>query len=169
MAARETSKVSHEGNARDGGGGGETHSQSSGYGQPASLGRFDHVAIEIAAFDATIDELVATGSMRLIRLGTVPRTGRRVALLGDGTGVKIELMENPEASAPQLAHLAFRCSDMALSQQSLEAQGWRWLLGPHTLSAAKADSALFEDAHRLRLQIIRYDDTSPDLVEWQNA
>ena len=172
MATRKTSKSPQKENRKTGvADKGETHLRPSAVDQrqPASLGRFDHVAIEVAAFEATVDELVATGSMRHIRSGVLARTGQRIALLGDGTGVKIELIENKDASAPRLAHLAFRCADVVNSKQSLEVQGWRGLFGPHTLDAAKADTALLEDAQHLRLQIIRYDDTSPDLIEWQNV
>lgn len=134
-----------------------------------TLDRFDHVAIEVAAIDATIDELVATGAMRVIRTGVLARTGQRIVMLGDGTGVKIELIEAPEAQVPRLAHIAFRCADAPAAKESLEDQGWRNLRGPHRLDAAMAETALLEDARGLRLQVISYDEASPDVVTWDAA
>jgi hypothetical protein len=130
------------------------------------LGRFDHVAIEVGAFDETVATLVATGTLRLIRIGTMRRTGRRIAMLGDGTGVKIEIIENDDAATPRLAHVAFRSTDVAGSLRHLETKGWQVLFGPHALEAAHAETALLQNGQQLNLQVIRYEDSSPDIVEW---
>jgi hypothetical protein len=132
----------------------------------AKLGRFDHVAIEIAAFDDAVQSLVASGALRVIRIGTMRRTGRRIAMLGDGTGVKIEIIESDDAATPRLAHIAFRSADVAESLRHLEPGGWQVLFGPHALEAAHAETAMLQNNHQLNLQVIRYEDTSPDIVEW---
>lgn len=134
-----------------------------------NLGRFDHVAIEVGAFDEAVETLVASGTLRVIRIGTMRRTGTRIAMLGDGTGVKIELIENSEAGTPRLAHIAIRSTDVARSLRHLEAGGWQVLYGPYVLEAAHAESALLQNSHQLNLQVIRYEDTSPDIVEWSGA
>lgn len=133
------------------------------------LGRFDHVAIEVGAFDEAMQTLVASGTLRVVRIGTMRRTGTRIAMLGDGTGVKIELIENSDAGTPRLAHIAFRSTDVAGSLRHLKASGWQVLFGPHVLEAAQAETALLQNGHQLNLQVIRYEDTSPDIVEWSGA
>lgn len=132
----------------------------------SKLGRFDHVAIEVGAFDEAMETLVASGALRVIRLGTMRRTGTRIAMLGDGTGVKIELIESGDAGIPRLAHVAIRSTDVAQSVRHLGAHGWQILHGPYALEAAHAESALLRNGHELNLQVIRYEDTSPDIVEW---
>lgn len=134
-----------------------------------NLGRFDHVAIEVGAFEDAVATLVASGALRVIRIGTMRRTGARIAMLGDGTGVKIELIENGEAGTPRLAHIAIRSTDVGRSLRHLEAGGWQVLYGPYLLEAAHAESALLQNGHQLNLQVIRYEDTSPDIVEWSGA
>lgn len=130
------------------------------------LGRFDHVAIEVGPFDEVVEALVASGALRVVRVGIMRRTGLRIAMLGDGTGVKIEIIESSDAAAPRLAHIAFRSGDVAGSIRHLEERGWQVLFGPHGLEAAQAETALLQSQHQLNLQVIRYDDSSPDIIEW---
>jgi len=131
-----------------------------------TLGRFDHVAIEVADFDAEVEQLAATGALKVLRYGTMRQTGLRIAMLGDGTGAKIELIENPDAVEPRFAHLAFRSRDIRATREALESRDWRILREPQMLADARAESMLAQNARGLSLQAIRYDETSPDIVEW---
>ncbi|HVV92079.1 MAG TPA: VOC family protein [Hyphomicrobiales bacterium] len=131
-----------------------------------TVGRFDHVAIEVGDLDAYIARLTETGALRLMRRGALGRSGQRIAMLGDGTGVKIELIERPGAQAPVLAHLAFRCDGVDATRSDLMDRGWRAERGPNDLADAHARSALLSDGAGLYLQVLAYRETSPDIAEW---
>jgi predicted enzyme related to lactoylglutathione lyase len=130
------------------------------------LGRMDHVAIEVNDLDARIERLCRTGGMRLLRRGTNKRSGERLAMVGDATGMKLELIENPEAREPRFLHVAFRSGDLDAATASLQDQGWQKLRGPIDLSEAEARSVLMSDGDGFELQVLSYRPTSPDLVEW---
>jgi len=131
-----------------------------------SVGRIDHVAIEVSDLDRFIDQLVATGGMRLLRRGSAKRTGQRLAMVGDAMGMKFELIENPAATAPRYLHVAFRTADVAQSLASLAERGWRHERGPFRLEEAKAQSGLVSDGNGFEVQVLTYDSDSPDIVEW---
>jgi catechol 2,3-dioxygenase-like lactoylglutathione lyase family enzyme len=130
------------------------------------LDRMDHVAIEVADLDARIERLCRTGAMRLLRRGTNNRTGQRLAMVGDPTGMKLELIENPDAHEPRFLHLAFRSGDVDAALASLVDQGWNHLRGPNDLREAEARSILLNDGDGLEMQVLAYEPTSPDIVEW---
>jgi predicted enzyme related to lactoylglutathione lyase len=132
------------------------------------LQRMDHVAIEIADLDARIERLCATGGMRLLRRGTNKRSGQRLAMVGDATGMKLELIENPDAHVPRFSHLAFRSADVDAALASLSEQGWNHLRGPNDLPEAEARSILVNDGDGLELQVLAYAPTSPDIIEWKD-
>jgi catechol 2,3-dioxygenase-like lactoylglutathione lyase family enzyme len=131
-----------------------------------SLTRLDHVAIEVNDIDHYVELLESTGCLRLIRWGVMGASGRRIAMLGDGTGMKIELAEQPSASAPRLLHLALRANDVDRACQTLTQDGWTVVRGPNPLPAAHAVSALLSNTEGFQLQVIGYEPTSPDTVEW---
>jgi predicted enzyme related to lactoylglutathione lyase len=131
-----------------------------------SLGRMDHVAIEVADLDLRIERLCGTGGMRLLRRGSNKRTGARLAMIGDATGMKLELIENPEAVEPRFLHIAFRSGDIDASLAALVDQGWEKLRGPLDLPEAEARSILMKDGDGFELQVLSYQPTSPDIVEW---
>jgi catechol 2,3-dioxygenase-like lactoylglutathione lyase family enzyme len=127
--------------------------------------RLDHVAIEVPDLDAYVAKLTETGVMRLLRLGAT-RNGQRIAMLGDGQGGKLELIEKTTLSQPCFAHVAFRCDDADVAQADLLAKGWQEKRGLHDLAAAQARTALLSDGRGFDLQVIAYQPTSPDIVEW---
>lgn len=131
--------------------------------------RLDHVALEVDELERHIELMCESGLLRLIRMGTLGRTGQRIAMLGDGSGTKVELIEDPTASSPRLAHLAFAVEDVDDARAALLEKGWEGLRGPNELSAAKARSALLRDRRGLMLQVITYQDNSPDLARWGEA
>jgi len=133
-----------------------------------SLERLDHVAIEVADLDHYVEQLVGTGGMKLLRRATVRRTGARMAMVGDPTGMKLELIENRDAAggAPRFLHVAFRSSDVDAAARSLVSKGWTWERGPIDLEEAQARSVLLSDNGGFELQVLTYRPTSPDVVEW---
>ncbi|HEV8023172.1 MAG TPA: VOC family protein [Candidatus Lustribacter sp.] len=132
------------------------------------LDRMDHVAIEVADLDARIERLCRTGAMRLLRRGFNKRSGQRLAMVGDATGMKLELIENPEAHEPRFLHLAFRSGDVDAALTTLVDQGWNHLRGPNDLPEAEARSILLNDGDGLEMQVLAYEPTSPDIIEWRD-
>jgi catechol 2,3-dioxygenase-like lactoylglutathione lyase family enzyme len=127
--------------------------------------RFDHVAIEVDDFDERVAALVDEVGMTLVREGVRHRTGQRIAMLGDETGVKIELIEADRAE-PTFAHVAFRAEqadDVDAAEAALVDAGWSMVNPAHDLTAAKARTTLLADAGGLHLQVIAYRPDSPDL------
>lgn len=130
---------------------------------------FDHVALEVGDLDARIAQLVDHCGMRLLRMGTRHSTGQRIAMLGDGTGTKLELIESDDRHAPSFAHLAFRVEDTRRQLADLETAGWPTKRDVHRLEAARADTALLDAGGGLHIQVISYDADSPDDVRWDQA
>ena len=131
--------------------------------------RLDHVALEVDELERHIELMSRSGLLRLIRMGTLGRTGQRIAMLGDGTGTKVELIEDPTASSPRLAHLAFAVENVDDARATLLDGGWEAVRGPNDLPAARARSALLRDGRGLMLQVITYQDDSPDLARWSEG
>ena len=125
-------------------------------------GHFDHVAIEVAHIEQHVRLLTATGALHLIREGTVGATGQRIAMLGDGTGARVELIESRGIEQPSLAHMAIRVPEVEAARERLIANGWEPVRGPNELIAANARSALLRDSQGLHLQVISYAEGSPD-------
>lgn len=135
-----------------------------------SLDRLDHVAIEVTDLDYYIEQLVRTGGMKVLRRATAKRTGTRMAMVGDPTGMKLELIENRDATggAPRFLHVAFRSSDVDAAARSLVGKGWKWERGSIDLEEAQARSVLLSNDGGLELQVLTYRPTSPDIVEWSD-
>lgn len=132
-----------------------------------TIGRIDHVALGVPDLESAVARFTGPLGLRLIRRGTVGRTGSAMAMVGDGTGMKIELIETAGTTAPALLHIAFRSDDVAGDVETLrDEQGLAHLRGPNALPAAAALSALFANGDGLELQIIQYEPASPDLAEW---
>lgn len=131
----------------------------------------DHVALEVDDIDERVQRLEAAG-LRVLRHGTRYSTGQRIVMMGDGTGNKLELIEaepDPEGGtreAPAFAHLALRTDDADDAHRRLQAAGFQSRSEPHDLAAARARSALLDSGGGFRVQVISYDDDSPDAVTW---
>ena len=131
--------------------------------------KFDHVAIEVREFDERIRNLTEHCGMRLLRRGVRYSTGQRIAMVGDGAGTKIELIEATDGDAEAtFAHIAFRVDDAQAAVEQLHAAGWNTKRPLHRLDAARADTALMADESGLPVQFISYDDDSPDMVTWDD-
>lgn len=132
-----------------------------------TINRIDHFALDVPDLEAAIARFTGTLGLRLIRRGTVGRTGSAMAMIGDGTGMKIELIATPGIATPTLAHIAFRSDDVVADAAGVQASdGLTLLRGPNPLPSAAALSTLFSDGAGLELQIIQYEEGSPDIVEW---
>src|SRR5690606_2918772 len=115
-----------------------------------------------------IDAVVAmleVCSMQVIRRGERFRTGQPIVMIGDGTGVKLELIETG-ADAPVVAHLAFRVDDLDATVDELVALGWTNTRAAHDLPSARARTALMSHGE-MGVQLITYEPDSPDLAEWR--
>ena len=131
--------------------------------------KFDHVAIEVDDLDEQVRQLVDHCGMRLLRMGSRFSTGQRIAMLGDGTGTKLELIETDVTSGddgPTFAHLAFRVDDASGQVSKLNAAGWSTKRDSHRLESAKAETALLRTGTGMDVQVISYDHDSPDDVRW---
>ncbi len=132
-----------------------------------TLAKLDHVAIWVPNLEQSIAIFVRTGGLRLLRQGTVRATGAKLAMLGDRTGMKIELIEIPDTNALQFLHLAFQTDDVDASIQQAETNGWTVGHGPDEIAAAKARSAFLADADGFEFQVLSYAADSPDTRTWQ--
>lgn len=134
----------------------------------------DHVALEVDDIDERVQRLEAAG-LRVLRHGTRYSTGQRIVIMGDGTGSKLELIEaepDPEGGtreAPAFAHLALRTDDADDAHRRLQAAGFESRSEPHDLAAARARSALLDSGGGFRVQVISYDDDSPDAATWDQG
>ena len=127
--------------------------------------KFDHVAIEVNDFDDRVQALVNDIGMTLVRRGIRYRTGQRIAMLGDETGVKLELIES-DADQPAFAHVAFRADEAEAvdeAEAALVQAGWSTVNPVHDLAAARARTTLVADRGGLHVQVIAYEPDSPDL------
>jgi catechol 2,3-dioxygenase-like lactoylglutathione lyase family enzyme len=132
-----------------------------------TLAKLDHVAIAVPNLEQSIAIFVRTAGLRLLRRGTVGTTGAKLAMLGDRTGMKIELIESPDTTAPLFLHLAFQTDDVDASIQQAETDGWTVGRGPNEIAAAKARSAFLTDADGFEFQVLSYAADSPDTKAWQ--
>jgi hypothetical protein len=101
-----------------------------------------------------------------LRRGTATATGAPIAMLGDRTGVKIELIENPAATSLRFLHIAYESSDVDASIEEAEQNGWSLGRGPNEIAAAKARSAFMADSSGFEFQILTYAANSPDTQTW---
>jgi catechol 2,3-dioxygenase-like lactoylglutathione lyase family enzyme len=135
---------------------------------PAGVERVDHVAIVVPDFDATVAMLTASLGLRCARIGRLGKDGtRRIAMIADGTGFKLEIIEaaeGPDAvTGPTLDHVALRVRDVDESHRLLLDAGFVEERPPRRLEPAHARTALLAEPNGMQVQVIRYDPTSPDL------
>jgi len=131
-----------------------------------NLEKMDHVAIEVPDIARYIDKFVSTGGLKLLRRGVATATGVEIAMLGDRTGMKIELIENKAATEMKFLHVAFRAADVDTATQEIAANDWVLGRGPNDIAAAKARSAFMTDGKGFEFQILTYAPDSPDIAQW---
>ena len=120
--------------------------------------RLDHIALQVSDFDQRIALLQQLG-MSVRRVGALSSDPtRRIAMLSDERGFKLELVE---AGRDGLAHLAFEVDDVAAATTDAPPP-LQVTRPPYRLDAAGADSAMLADDGGLTVQFVRYDADSPD-------
>jgi hypothetical protein len=124
---------------------------------------FDHAGVETTSIEEDARHYVEALGLRLIRWGTHSQTGGRIAMLGDGQGVKLELIEVREPTG-DLAHLAFRTADLATARADAIAAGCAGRGEPRRIEAAQAATAMVAMPSGTRVQLIQYEPGSPDLA-----
>ncbi|CCH86954.1 putative Glyoxalase/bleomycin resistance protein/dioxygenase [Modestobacter italicus] len=126
-------------------------------------GVLDHVGTEEPDIDARVAFLVGVVGHRVLRWGSHVVTGRRIVMLADPAGTKLELMEVDERRG-ELDHVAYRVADVDRAHSALLAAGCTELRPPFDLAAARARSSLLREPAGHRLQLIAYAPDSPDLT-----
>jgi catechol 2,3-dioxygenase-like lactoylglutathione lyase family enzyme len=125
----------------------------------------DHVALEETDIEAAVALHVDVLGFALLRWGRHVATGRRIAMLADPHGGKVELIE-VEVVTGELAHIAYRTggpADLDAAHAALLHAGCTELNPPFRLEPAKARTSFVRDAAGRRVQLIAYDPDSPDL------
>jgi catechol 2,3-dioxygenase-like lactoylglutathione lyase family enzyme len=124
--------------------------------------RVDHVAVEVSDFDERLQLFTEHLGFTLKRMGRYNADPtRRIAMLGDSSGFKIELIEGAD-DAGAFKHIALLVDDVASSHAALVAAGFTSQVEPKRLPPAKGDTAVVRDAAGLVVQLVRYDADSPD-------
>ncbi len=132
-----------------------------------STPKVDHVALEVGDIDHRIETLVGTGAFKVLREGRrMADLSKRIVMLGDGTGFKLELIESDRDGA-SFEHVALRVSDVDETHGELLEKGWVGKKGPNELAPALARTAQLCDTG-FNLQIISYASNSPDMVVWND-
>lgn len=122
----------------------------------------DHVGTEEPDVDARVAFLVDVLGFRVLRRGTHVVTGRRILMLADPAGTKLELMEVAERTGA-LDHVGYRVADVDAAHAALLAAGCTEVRAPFEIAAARARSSLVREAAGHQLQLIAYAPGSPDM------
>jgi hypothetical protein len=135
---------------------------------PAFGAVLDHVATVEPDIESAVTRHVELFGFRLLRWGRHTVTGRRIAMLADPSGGKVELIEidaGPEAEAArrELAHVSYRLGDVDALHATLLSLGFAEIRPPGRLEPARARTSLLRDPAGANLQLISYDEDSPDL------
>jgi hypothetical protein len=102
--------------------------------------------------------------MRLQRIGRLVRDpARRIAMVGDGHGFKLELVEgaDPDGS-DRLLHVAWHVDDVDESHDRLIEAGCTSEREPFRLDAARGRTAIVQPPAGVPVQLVHYDADSPD-------
>lgn len=125
---------------------------------------FDHAGIESTDIETDVEMYCQTLGLVHIRWGRHSDTGRRIALLHDGSGTKLELIEVAECDG-SWAHIAFRTDNVAADHDRVVAAGFRSVQPCTRIEPALATSAFVRSLSNTLVQLIQYDPTSPDLIQ----
>lgn len=130
----------------------------------ARLPFLDHQGFETLDIDTDVSRLKTLG-MTLIRWGTHAVTGKRIALLHDGVASKIELIEVDIATG-MLNHTAFAVDQLGIEHTQALASGYIEERAPFRLHAAQAHTSFIRTSAGTLVQLIQYDEYSPDRAPW---
>lgn len=122
--------------------------------------RVDHIAMNVTNLDERVSTFCKLG-MTVRRKGNLSTDpSRRIVMLSDGWGFKIELIESP---GDGVAHVAIAADNVDDRFAELLCTGLEPQRAPHRLEPAKARSAMLSDEFGLAVQLVHYDNDSPDL------
>lgn len=124
---------------------------------------FDHAGIESLDIEADVARYTEAVGLRRIRWGRHRDTGRRIAMLHDGSGVKLEIIE-VDVCDGTWAHIAFRSSDVAADHDRAVAAGFVSVQPCTRIGPALATTAFVRSPSGTLVQLIQYDEASPDRV-----
>ena len=126
----------------------------------------DHVAIEVGDFDRRIRLLTEQLGFTLLRVGRLSADpDRRIAMVSDARGVKVELVEGIAGAGDRLSHLAM---DVGTPEQvddlyaQLMSAGGDGASAPRRLEPARSRTATVRVGEGADLQFVAYDPDSPD-------
>lgn len=124
----------------------------------------DHVAIEVPDFDAFLARMTSALGMVVRRVGALTSDpSRRIAMVSDSTGRKLEIVEGPAGGAAVgLLHVAWRVDDVDAEYSALLETGCTSVSAPRRLEAAKSRTATVADPEGAQIQLVTYDPDSPD-------
>jgi catechol 2,3-dioxygenase-like lactoylglutathione lyase family enzyme len=130
-----------------------------------SVERVDHVAIEVDDFDVQLARMTDVLGMHCKRIGRYNADpSRRIAMVADESGFKIELIEGTGMNAgPVFRHVAWRVRDVPAAFDALVTLGFVPFREPRRIEAARGTSAFVTDASGFPVQLVEYDEGSPDL------
>lgn len=124
----------------------------------------DHQGVESVDIESDVAALVALG-MTVMRWGVHAVTGRRIALLHDGVASKTELMEVDERIGA-LDHTAFAVDHLPSAHRAALAAGCAEERPPFRLEAALAHTSFVRAPGGSLVQLVQYDEHSPDRAPW---
>lgn len=133
----------------------------------------DHVAIAVADFDDRLAFLTGELGLCLRRMGRLNADpGRRIAMLADNRGVKIELVEAGAAGPDALLHLAFdtgTADGVDAAFAALVGAGCDGTAEPARFEPARSRTATVRRAGGGVYQLVAYDAGSTDAAEVPGA
>lgn len=126
----------------------------------------DHVAIEVGDFDARLGLLTGALGLELRRVGRLASDPtRRIAMLADPRGVKVELVEGTAGLPDRLLHLAFDTdapTAVDTTFMALLAAGCAAATDPMQFEPARSRTATVTGPTGGVFQLVAYAADSPD-------
>jgi catechol 2,3-dioxygenase-like lactoylglutathione lyase family enzyme len=123
----------------------------------------DHVAIETTDIDGDVAVMTQTLGLTEVRWGIHVLTRKRIAMLGDSTGMKLELIETPTPNG-SLAHIAFEVPDVEAAAAAAVGVGCLSEIALARIPAAMASVSQVRSTAGTGLQFILYEAGSPDIT-----
>jgi hypothetical protein len=129
-----------------------------------TLAVLDHIAVETVDIDGDVAVLTRTLGLTTLRWGVHVRTGLRIAMLVDRTGMKLEMIETPTPDGT-LAHIAFEVADVEGVEATAIEAGCLGDVGLIRIPAAAAVATQVRSTAGTAFQFIRYEAGSPDFTD----
>lgn len=123
--------------------------------------RLDHVAVETSALERDVQAWCECLGYSVIRRGTNILSGDGIALLRGPDGDRLEML-GVGIVEPAHAHLAYRVDDVEGEATRLCAGAFVLEAPAIQMPAVQAVSAVVRSPGGIRLQLIKYERSSPD-------